>query len=79
MALPQAVLFDKDGTLIDLHLTWGVALGSAIEASAIDADHQALAFQAMHYDPAARRFAMTSPFVAEPIDVIDDSFENISK
>ena len=59
------VLFDKDGTLVDFDLTWGRA-GHAVMLDLGRGDAAAVArlMDAMHYDPAGRRFAATSPLIA---------------
>ncbi len=59
------ILFDKDGTLIDLDLTWGRA-GHDVMQRLGGGDPAAVArlVEAMHYDVAARRFAATSPLIA---------------
>ncbi len=66
LAAPLAgVLFDKDGTLFDLDLTWGRA-GHAVMVELARGDPAAVArlADAMHYDVAARRFAPSSPLIA---------------
>ncbi len=61
----KGVLFDKDGTLIDLQLTWGPAIHAAIHALA-EGDDVKLRAQAeiLHFDIDARRFRPTSPVVS---------------
>lgn len=59
------VLFDKDGTLIDFHLTWGPAVYAMIHTLAagdpalIEAQAEAL-----HFSIETRRFLASSPLVA---------------
>jgi|SRR5579863_3291257 len=60
-----AVLFDKDGTLIDFHRTWGPATYEMMRALA-KGDEAALLRQAeaLHFSLETRRFLMTSPLIA---------------
>ena len=61
----RGVLFDKDGTLIDLQLTWGPAIHAAIHALAQgDAAKVRAQAQVLHFDLAAQRFHPTSPIVS---------------
>ncbi len=68
-ALPSrglvALLFDKDGTLVDFDRTWGPA-GHAVMHRLAGADAAAVEriAKAMHYRLDDRRFAPTSPLVA---------------
>ena len=59
------VLFDKDGTLIDFHLTWGPAVHAMIRALAAG-DPALMKAQAevLHFSIEDRRFLPTSPVVA---------------
>jgi phosphoglycolate phosphatase len=61
----RALLFDKDGTLIDFDRTWGPAALTVMRALAADdpARFDGLV-QLAHYDVAAQRFAPTSPLLA---------------
>lgn len=61
----RAVLFDKDGTLVDFDATWGPAAYAVMCALAGD-DAGALArlVEISHYDVPARRFRHTSPLIA---------------
>ncbi|MBS9477182.1 HAD family hydrolase [Ancylobacter radicis] len=65
MNAPRAILFDKDGTLVDFDLTWGPAAG-AVMADLAGSDVRALeALHAVsHYVPGERRFLQTSPLIA---------------
>ncbi len=65
MNAPRAILFDKDGTLVDFDRTWGPAAGAVMAALAGD-DAQALGalHEVSHYIPAERRFRQTSPLIA---------------
>ena len=59
------VLFDKDGTLIDFHLTWGPAVFAIIHALA--AGNPALMkaqAETLHYSIETKRFLRSSPLVA---------------
>ncbi len=59
------VLFDKDGTLIDFHLTWGPAVYAMIHTLAggdpLLMEAQA---EALHFSIAEKRFQLSSPLVA---------------
>ena len=60
----RAILFDKDGTLIDFQKSWGPALARVIDDLAPDpALAEALA-GALLFDRATLRFPNASPFVA---------------
>ncbi len=59
------VLFDKDGTLIDFHLTWGPAVYAMIHTLA--AGDRALIeaqAEALHFSIETRRFLASSPLIA---------------
>ena len=60
-----AVLFDKDGTLIDFDKTWGPATYAVIHALA-GGDAAAMRRQAdmLHFSLETRRFHLTSPLIA---------------
>jgi phosphoglycolate phosphatase len=61
----KAVLFDKDGTLLDFHATWGAASYAAMERMASgDPDKIARLVEASHYDVETRRVRPTSPLIA---------------
>jgi phosphoglycolate phosphatase len=61
----KAILFDKDGTLIDFQKSWGPAAGRVVDAYAAGDEGlaQALA-QAMAFDRATSTFSPASPFIA---------------
>jgi len=61
----RAILFDKDGTLVDFDRTWGPAAGRMMEHLA-DGDEAVLErlYIAAHYLPHERRFLQTSPLIA---------------
>jgi phosphoglycolate phosphatase len=61
----SAILFDKDGTLIDFDLTWGPATFAVMRALA-NGDEAALRrqAQALHFSLETQRFLMTSPLIA---------------
>lgn len=61
----KALLFDKDGTLVDFDRTWGPAAGSVIRTLAGGDDAAMARLQAVsHFLPAEQRFLPTSPLVA---------------
>jgi len=61
----RAILFDKDGTLVDFHLTWSRAVYAVMDKlTAGDADMLARLAAANHYDMDERRILPTSPLVA---------------
>jgi phosphoglycolate phosphatase len=61
----RAILFDKDGTLVDFHATWGEATHAVMQrmAGGDEAKFRLLA-EVNHYDVAARRILPTSPLIA---------------
>lgn len=65
MNAPRAILFDKDGTLVDFDLTWGPAAGAVLERLAgPDLRARDALYAAAHYIPEARRFRQSSPLIA---------------
>ena len=61
----RAILFDKDGTLVDFHLTWSRAVYAVMDRmTAGDAVKLARLAEANHYDMEERRILPTSPLVA---------------
>lgn len=65
MNAPRAILFDKDGTLVDFDRTWGPAAGSVMRRLAgTDDDALDRLWQASHYLPGEQRFLQTSPLIA---------------
>jgi phosphoglycolate phosphatase len=62
---PAAVLFDKDGTLIDFHETWGPAVHAMIHSLA-GGDPALVRAQAeaLHFSIETKRFLAASPLVA---------------
>jgi phosphoglycolate phosphatase len=65
-----AVLFDKDGTLIDFDRTWGPAAYEVMQAlSGTDAAAFERLVEISHYVVEERRFLRTSPLVAGSSDV----------
>lgn len=61
----RAILFDKDGTLVDFNATWGNAIGKVMRRLAEGNSakfEQLAAFN--HYDIEARRVRPTSPLIA---------------
>lgn len=65
MNAPRAILFDKDGTLVDFDRTWGPAAGAVMRRLA-GADSAGLAAMHAfsHYHPGEQRFRQTSPLIA---------------
>ncbi len=63
----RAVLFDKDGTLVDFQRTWGPAVREVMQhlASGNGAAYQRLA-AASRFVEAEQRFLPDSPLIAEP-------------
>lgn len=61
----RAILFDKDGTLVDFDRTWGPAAGAVMRRLAGD-DHAGLMrlFAVSHYVPEQTYFLQTSPVIA---------------
>lgn len=65
MNAPSAILFDKDGTLVDFDRTWGPAAGAVMrrlargDGAALERLHQI-----SHYLPHENRFLQTSPLIA---------------
>jgi phosphoglycolate phosphatase len=66
----DAILFDKDGTLVDFDATFGPAgYGLLNHLSQGDACLLRQLADALEYDVERRRFRSTSPFVAEPTPI----------
>lgn len=65
MNAPRAILFDKDGTLVDFDRTWGPAAGAVMRRLA-GTDEAALTqlYAASHFLPAEDRFLQSSPLIA---------------
>jgi phosphoglycolate phosphatase len=70
MIRPAAILFDKDGTLVDFDATFGPAGYALLRrlCAGDDAHFDALAI-ALDYDTGIRRFRKSSPFVAGSTEV----------
>jgi phosphoglycolate phosphatase len=66
----RAILFDKDGTLVDFQRTWGPAVQAVMQhlASGDRAAYARLA-AAIRFVEAEQRFLPDSPFIAEPTSV----------
>lgn len=70
MADLRAVLFDKDGTLIDFHRTWDIATGRALRHAAPDDAALVEAAALLHFDLDTDTIGPGSPFIAEANDTI---------
>ncbi len=67
----KAILFDKDGTLLDFDLTWGAAGYHVMKTMARGDDtHFDRLVDATHYDVAARVYLPSSAMVASSLDEI---------
>lgn len=65
MNAPRAILFDKDGTLVDFDRTWGPAAGAVMSRLAGTDEAGLAAMHAFsHYHPDEERFRQTSPLIA---------------
>ena len=71
----DAVLFDKDGTLVDFHATWDRALGATLEQLTADGDSLQRAAAAVGYDLERRSVDPGSPFIAETNLVVMELLE----
>jgi phosphoglycolate phosphatase len=66
----RAILFDKDGTLVDFERTWGPAVDAVLRRlSAGDRAAYARLAAASRFDAAAQRFSPDSPLIGEPTSV----------
>jgi phosphoglycolate phosphatase len=59
----QALIFDKDGTLFDFTRTWGAWVMGVLPVIQPDASRHCDLLQVLGYDPAAGRFAKSSPVI----------------
>ena len=66
----QAVLFDKDGTLVDFHGTWDAAIADALRATAVDERMLHEAATALGFDLESDTIRPGSVLIAESNDVI---------
>lgn len=66
----EAVLFDKDGTLVDFHATWDAATEVGLRAATLDNASLRAAAEAIGFDLATHRFRSDAVFIAESADVI---------
>ncbi|MBZ9937759.1 HAD family hydrolase [Mesorhizobium sp. BR1-1-16] len=75
MARLKALLFDKDGTLVDFAITWNGAATAVLATLAGDDDemHRALA-TILHYDRVTAAILPTSPFVGGTVPDIAAHF-----
>ena len=67
----KAVIFDKDGTLLDFHSTWNEAIGSAFDLVG-DQKARELAAELFGYDLAERRVLPHSSFISETSETTDN-------
>ena len=67
----KAVIFDKDGTLLDFHATWNEAIGSAFDLVA-DQNAKERAAELFGYDLAERRVLSHSAFISETSETTDN-------
>lgn len=68
----RAILFDKDGTLLDFHRTWDTAIGVGLRAAATTSQELQRAADLLDFDLATDHIRPTSPMIAEPNSVIID-------
>ncbi len=66
----EAVVFDKDGTLVDFHQTWDAAVGDALRETAVDDATLKEAAAVLKFDLDANTILATSALIAESNDVI---------
>ena len=71
MSEGKAVIFDKDGTLLDFHATWNEAIGSAFDLVA-DQNAKERAAELFGYDLAERRVLSHSAFISETSETTDN-------
>ena len=64
---PQAYVFDKDGTLLDAHLTWAPAFRVACAAMPHSDE---LLFDLLGFDSSSATFTNGSSYMMDPTDVI---------
>lgn len=61
-----AVIFDKDGTLLDFHASWDAAIGAVLDAlTGADTEARKAVANELGYDLANRRVLPGSPIIAE--------------
>jgi len=65
----KAIVFDKDGTLLDFDATWNEAVGAAFDQIS-DAQARETSADMFGYDLASRTLLPHSPFVSESNDVV---------
>lgn len=69
------LLFDKDGTLVDFHATWGRATHAVMQRlSGGEAAVVARLAAAMHYELDAQRFRSTSPLIGGSPDELHEAW-----
>ena len=71
MSEGKAVIFDKDGTLLDFHATWNEAIGSAFDLVA-DQNAKERAAELFGYDLAERRVLSHSAFISETSETTEN-------
>lgn len=64
MAPTKAVIFDKDGTIVDFEQTWGPSISDALKAASADQNALEQAAAVLEFDLISQRFAPTSFFLA---------------
>ena len=73
----KAVIFDKDGTLLDFDATWNEAVGAAFDQIA-DQNAKIRAAEVFGYDLTCRCVLPHSAFVSETSDTTDDLVADLS-
>ena len=76
MSEGKAVIFDKDGTLLDFHATWNEAIGSAFDLVA-DQNAKERAAELFGYDLAERRVLSHSAFISETSETTENGIADL--
>ncbi len=69
---PRGLLFDKDGTLFDFHLSWGPWLAGFLDEISSGPAHSQEIARALGFDPDAQIFHPDSVFVHDTLEEILD-------